>query len=140
MSGFRLARVLRVRRLQEDLARNDVALARQRERDAVDERNRRVDAYVDGLAQQTASNLDEMLARRDHQERLAAHLRRSEVDVEQQRVVVATRLEDLARASRRVDGLERLEERHDSRVEVDARRVREADLIDRVGHKVGGPR
>jgi hypothetical protein len=133
MTKFRLARVLRVRELQADIARNEVAIARRAENAAREELIRRGEQYDASLQGNTSQPLNDLMALRQHSDRLAAHQRRGEVEVQQHEVVVVNRLDDWQRATRRVDGLERLEERFDDREALDARRLTEADLIDRVG-------
>jgi hypothetical protein len=133
MTKFRLARVLRVRELQADMARNEVAIARRAENAAREELIRRGEQYDASLQGNTSQPLNDLMALRQHSDRLAAHQRRGEVEVQQHEVVVVNRLDDWQRATRRVDGLERLEERFDDREALDARRLTEADLIDRVG-------
>jgi flagellar biosynthesis chaperone FliJ len=133
MSKFRLARVLRVRELQADIARNEVAIARRAEVQAREELVVRAERYQASLNGAGSNSLDGLLAQRQHSDRLAAHQRRGEVEVQQHEVVVENRMEDWQRASRRVDGLERLEERFQENKALEARRYTEAELVDRVG-------
>ena len=123
---FRAEKVLRVRRLQEDIARAGVAAARQQEqaaRDALSASQQRYAQLQSGGVQQTTTAF---LASREQ----AVHRATAVVSAQQQtRTAHDATAQSLALwhdAHRKVDGLERLDERRREDYAIEAGRAQDA--------------
>lgn len=112
-SPFRLATVLRVRHVQEDVELGRLSLARADARRAAD----RADASLDRYRRQTTAgpsvtSAGAFLADRLHGERLAESVIDARADVVTSQQVVAERRVDWSFAAQRVSALVRLRDRH----------------------------
>ena len=112
-SPFRLATVLRVRHVQEDVELGRLSLARADARRAAD----RADASLDSYRRQTTegssmASTGAFLAERLHAERLAESVTRARADVVTSQQIVADRRVDWSFAAQRVSALVRLRDRH----------------------------
>ena len=122
---FRMQKVLRVRRLQEDAARAGVAVARRAEVEAQHALDASKEHYG-ALSAPSAASAAAFLGMRERAAHRATGVRLSEgqrqVAADQTAVSVATWHE----TNRRVDALERLDERRRAEYEIDARRAEDA--------------
>lgn len=112
-NSFRLATVLRVRHVQEDVELGRLSLARADARRAVD----RADASLDRYRHQATAGLPvastgAFLADRLRAERLAESVIDAQADVTASQQVVADRRVDWSFAAQRVSALVRLRDRH----------------------------
>lgn len=110
---FRLDSVMRVRRVQEERARAELALARLAEAEAAAQTTRRRGllrrATEDGLPSGTATD---WTAQRDRSDRLAAAVSASQVAELHAADLTQRRLGDWERAAAELRMLEKLDERH----------------------------
>ncbi len=125
---FRLATVLRVRHVQEDVELGRLSLARADARRAAD----RADALLDRYRLQTTTgpsvtSTGAFLADRLHGERLAESVVDARADVVTSQQVVADRRVDWSFAAQRVSALVRLRDRHN---EASAAAVLLEDVLD----------
>ncbi|HVM19821.1 MAG TPA: flagellar FliJ family protein [Egibacteraceae bacterium] len=126
---FRMAKVLRVRRLQEEAAQAQVAAARQAEHAAAEDlaASRQHYADLDAPAQYTAAGLLGWHARADLRAQAVTHAGRRHLTA-----VDSTRgaVEAWQAAQRRVEVLERLDERRREEHTVVVRRAEDATVDD----------
>ena len=125
---FRLATVLRVRNVQEDVELGRLSLARADARRAADRADVSLDRYrrraTEGLS---VASTGAFLADRLHGERLAESVTQTRADVVTTQQVVADRRVDWSRAAQRVSALVRLRDRHN---EAFAAEVLHEDILD----------
>lgn len=123
---FRAEKVLRVRRLQEDIARADVAASRQQEQAASDALSASQQRYAQLQAGGGAQTAATFLASREQ----AGHRATAVINAQQhQRIaqdVTARSLATWQDAHRKVDGLERLDERRREDYVIEAGRAQDA--------------
>jgi len=126
---FRLAQVLRVRRLQEEIARGALMLANREAQTAADAVNARVAAYADAARPAGAQSYDTFNRTQAHLDNAAAAITVARAEYRSRLEVVETRRAEWAGARQRVAALERLEERRRAEHAVEVRRA-EDRLVD----------
>ena len=126
---FRLEQVLRVRRLQEDLARAALQLANREARAAADTVNARIEAYSAAARPEGAQSYDTFNQMQTHLDYAAAAITAARAVYAQALGVVDERRAEWAAARQRVAALERLEERRRDEYAIEARRA-EDRLVD----------
>jgi flagellar protein FliJ len=110
---FRLATVLRVRKIQEDAERGRLALARADAGRAALHADRQTTHYLDGAERSPSlGSTDSFVGSRTHVERLVDAVVASRGNVAAAEVVVETRRIHWSIAAQRVSALDRLRERH----------------------------
>ena len=110
---FRLATVLRVRHVQEDVELGRLSLARAEARRAADRADASLDRYrLQTTATPCVSSTGAFLADRLHTERLAESVVDARADMASAQQVVADRRVDWTSAAQRVSALVRLRDRH----------------------------
>jgi flagellar export protein FliJ len=126
---FRLEQVLRVRRIQEDMARGALMLANREARAAADQVNARIAEYAAASrpsGAQTYEAFNRMQARLDN---AAGAITMARAVYQQALEVVEGRRAEWAAAQQRVAALERLEERRRDEYAIEFRRA-EDRLVD----------
>jgi flagellar export protein FliJ len=126
---FRLAQVLRVRRLQEDIARGALMLANREAQIAADAVNARVAEYTDAARPAGAQTYDTFNRMQAHLDNAARAITVARAEYRSRLEIVETRRTEWAEARRRVAALERLEERRREEHAIDVRRA-EDRLVD----------
>ena len=129
---FRLEKVMKVRRIQQDQARAGVVEARRRADEAVVESARRLDAYATCPAPSTAVPAAAFLAARALHELKAQALVIARDGEEAAWEVVSLRLDEWSDAARRVSALERLDARRREEYALELRRDEDAQVDDLV--------
>ena len=129
---FRLEKVMKVRRIQQDQARAGVVEARRRADEAVAESARRLDAYATCPAPSTAVPAAAFLAARALHELKAQALVIARDGEEAAWEVVSLRLDEWSDAARRVSALERLDARRREEYALELRRDEDAQVDDLV--------
>lgn len=125
---FRLATVLRVRHVQEDVELGRLSLARADARRAADRADALLDRYrLQTTAGPSVTSTGAFLADRLHGERLAESVIDARADVVTSQQVVADRRVDWSFAAQRVSALVRLRDRHN---EASAAAVLLEDVLD----------
>jgi len=107
---FRLEQVLRVRRVQEDIARGALMLANREAQTAADAVNARVAEYTDAARPFGAQSYDTFNRMQSHLDNAAAAITVARAEYKSRLDVVETRRAEWAAARQRVAALERLEE------------------------------
>jgi flagellar export protein FliJ len=126
---FRLEQVLRVRRVQEDIARGALMLANREAQTAADAVNARVAEYTDAARPSGAQSYDTFNRMQSHLDNAAAAITVARAEYKSRLEVVETRRSEWAAARQRVAALERLEERRRAEHAVEVRRA-EDRLVD----------
>jgi flagellar biosynthesis chaperone FliJ len=129
---FRLEQVLRVRRLQEEQARNEVGLARRAAEAAMAERRARSDAYQQRIEDTGPASTTVFLTRRAIGGYAARSVVESEVAEREAMAASAARLAAWSVAAGRVTALERLDERRRDEHRSEALREQEKAVDDLV--------
>lgn len=112
---FRLATVLRVRTVQENLALGHLGAAQQQAAEARRGEAARTASYRTMVAAApTITDASGFLARQSRIQRFGDAVVHAHQQVQQADVAVSERLDEWSVAARRVSGLERLHERHDA--------------------------
>jgi flagellar protein FliJ len=120
---FRLEHVLRVRRLQEDLARADLMHAHREARAAADRVNSRVADYTNAPRPNGEQPYDEFSRVQFHLDNAAGAITVARAGYRHALAVVDDRRADWAAARQRVAALERLEERRRDEHAIEVRRA-----------------
>jgi flagellar FliJ protein len=126
---FRLAQVLRVRRLQEEIARGALMLANREAATAADAVNARVAEYTDAARPSGAQSYDTFNRMQSRLDNAAAAITIARAEYRARLDVVDERRTEWAAARQRVAALERLEERRREEHAVEIRRA-EDRLVD----------
>ncbi len=126
---FRLEQVLRVRRLQEDIARGALMAANHAAREAADRLNQRIDDYAAVGRPSGAQTYDAFNRMQFRLDNAAGAITIARAEYRQALDVVEARRAEWTAARQRVAALERLEARRRDEHEVEARRA-EDRLVD----------
>jgi flagellar export protein FliJ len=128
---FRLATVLRVRTVQEDVELGRLSHARADAQRASEHAERSLDRYVVRAQHRATTNTEAFLAGRAHLDRLADSVVISRADVAVANGIVQERRVDWSHAAQRVSALDRLRDRHDEAFAAAARLEEVADADER---------
>ena len=120
---FRLEQVLRVRRLQEDIARGALMHANLQARQAADVVNARVEDYTTAARPGGAQSYDTFNQMQSRLDNAAGAITIARAGYQQALVVVDERRAEWAAARQRVAALERLEERRRDEHAIEVRRA-----------------
>jgi len=126
---FRLEQVLRVRRLQEDMARAALQHANLDARRAADAVNARIEEYGAAARPEGAQSYDTFNRMQSHLDNAAGAITVARGLYQQALGVVEERRAEWAAARQRVAALERLEQRRRDEYDIEARRA-EDRLVD----------
>ena len=126
---FRLEQVLRVRRLQEEMARGALMVANGQARAAADTVNARVAEYTEAARPSGAQSYDAFQRLQSRLDNAAGAITVARVEYRNALAVVDERRAEWAEARRRVAALERLEERRRDEHAIEVRRA-EDRLVD----------
>lgn len=129
---FRLAQVERVRRIQEEQARAELLVARQRLIDAGADLSARVDRFDGRPVRSGATGASRFRAERTHEEMLAQAVTLARVAEANARLLVNRRVDEWTVAAREVSTLERLDARAREEHEAEAARDAQRELDDLV--------
>jgi flagellar export protein FliJ len=127
---FRLDAVLRVRRIQEELARQDLALANREQAQARQHLERRAALHAGRPSGPSEETSDAFLARRSASAVSAAAVSAARANWQMAVDAAAIRREGWAGAKSRLRSLERLDERHRELHDLDAARDEQRELDD----------
>lgn len=123
---FRMQKVLRVRRLQEDAARGRIAVARTAEQRAADAVAGSYDHYRALAPSAPATTAAGFLGQRDQAAYRATSVRLAEGSLQVATEATAQAVSTWHASHRRVEALERLDERRRDEHDIEARRVEDA--------------
>jgi flagellar export protein FliJ len=126
---FRLEQVLRVRRVQEDIARGALMLANREAQVAADAVTARIAEYTDAARPAGAQSYDTFNLMQSRLDNAAGAITVARAEYRQRLEIVEARRSEWAAARMRVAALERLEERRRAEHAVDVRRA-EDRLVD----------
>lgn len=126
--SFRMEQVLRVRRLQEDVARAGVAIARSAERDAEIVLASSNEYYMSLETPAEAADATSFLGQRDRGALRATGVRLAEGQLSTATEATAAAIEDWHATHQRVEALERLDDRRREEYDVELRRYEDATV------------
>jgi flagellar FliJ protein len=129
---FRLEQVLRVRRLQEDIARGALMHANLQARQAADVVNARVEEYTTAARPSGAQSYDTFNQMQSRLDNAAGAITIARAEYQQALGVVDERRAEWAAARQRVAALERLEERRRDEHAIEVRRAEDRMVDDLV--------
>lgn len=137
---FRLEQVLRVRRLQEEQARGELADARRRLDGSSARLRQALEAYQARMDERLQAPTGEALVERDRRAALARGVTAARVAEANALLTFRTSLDQWQEAARRVQGLERLDERHRSEHEIELDRAEQVVVDDLAAARATHPR
>jgi flagellar export protein FliJ len=133
---FRFDHVTRVRQIQEDQARAELLAARHRLIQAGADLASRAEQYDQRRSQSSMSTASQFRSHRDRDQLLSMAVVAARAAETNAQLILAQRLEAWTEAARKVQAMERLDERERERHAAEAAREEQAELDDLVAPRV----